>query len=156
VLALAEKWQGQKSEVDSVLKHALRGLLKAGDARAMALFGFDHPADVRASNLRIDPAAPRIGEGFNFHFDLEVGGEGETRVRLEYRVEYVKARGELSPKIFQISEREWKSGLHSVRKRHSLVDMSTRTHYPGVHTLTAIVNGHAQVGTPFEVLPADS
>jgi 3-methyladenine DNA glycosylase AlkC len=153
VLELAEQWRGHSAEVDAVLKHALRGLLKAGDPRAMALFGFDHPSEVRANNLHMEPASPRIGEGFEFTFDLEVGGEGETRVRLEYRVEYVKARGERSPRTFQIGERNWKHGLHKVRKRHSLVNMSTRTHYPGRHTLTVIVNGHAQVGVEFEVLP---
>lgn len=154
VLELAGKWRGQSAEVDAVLKHALRGLLKAGNPRAMALFGFDHAAGVRASNLRIEPASPRIGEYFTFTFALDVDGDGATKVRLEYRVEYVKSRGKPSRKVFQIGERTWPHGRHTLRKRHTLQDQSTRKHYPGVHTLTVVVNGQEQVAASFDVLPA--
>lgn len=154
VLELAEKWRGQSAEVDAVLKHALRGLLKAGNPRAMALFGFGHPVQVRATNLHIEPASPRIGEGFTFAFDLDVEGDGETSVRLEYRVGFVKARGNLSPKVFQLGERTWPRGRHTLRKRHSLQNQSTRKHHPGVHTLTIVVNGQEQATASFDVLPA--
>src|SRR5690606_35514298 len=41
VIELAKKWYGTSKEVDWVIKHGCRTLLKQGNPDVMALFGFD-------------------------------------------------------------------------------------------------------------------
>ena len=148
VLALAERWAGQSAETDKLLKHACRGLLKAGNPRALALFGFEHPEDAEVRDLRLLPERLPMGNTLEFDFVLHVGGDEETQVRLEYEIVFAKARG-TAKKIFQISERRYAPGDFRVRKRHSTADMSTRKHYPGEHGLTVIVNGQRQAQAIF-------
>ena len=54
----------------------------------------------------------------------------------------MKANGKRNRKIFQISEialEENQAKLY--KKTHSFADVSTRKHYPGLHSITLIVNG---------------
>ena len=62
VLDLAEAWYGRTNQVDAVLKHGCRTLLKAGNTRALRLFGFAAPTQVEVSYFSLRPARPAIGE----------------------------------------------------------------------------------------------
>jgi hypothetical protein len=62
-------------------------------------------------------------------------------VRLEYTVDYQKAGGKRSKKVFQISEKVYSPGTHLISKKHSFKDMSTRKHHPGQHFIGIVVNG---------------
>ena len=84
-----------------------------------------------------------IGGDLRFSFTLET--KEATKVRLEYGVDYVKANGKRSRKIFQISESDMKENQKKLYSRKlSFEDLSTRRHYPGVHSITLIVNGVEQ------------
>jgi hypothetical protein len=76
-----------------------------------------------------------------FSFDLINDGGEPAKVRLEYAVDFQKARGKRSQKIFQISERVYPPGSVSLSKNHSFQNMSTRKHYQGEHFILVIVNG---------------
>jgi 3-methyladenine DNA glycosylase AlkC len=149
VLDLAEAWHGQSENTDRLLKHALRGLLKQGNRRAMRLFGFGAAGRLRVAGLRLPRRQLKVGDDLVFEFDLVVDGQGERPVRLEYAIGYVKARGELSRKVFKLSERVYAPGTYPVRRKHSLADRSTRTHHAGTHTLTIIANGQEQASAAF-------
>lgn len=140
-LEVAERWIGYSEDRDWIVKHACRGLLKSGDQRAMRLFGFCDPQNVSVEQFEIIPASARIGDKVKLKFQLIVDGDPETLIRLEYSVSYVKASGKASQKVFQISEKSYFPGPHSITKSHSFADMSTRRHYPGVHKISIIVNG---------------
>ena len=107
----------------------------------MRLFGFGDPKSINVEQLKLFPSSARIGEKVNLKFNLMVGGVAETLVRLEYVVDYIKASGKTSQKVFQISEKSYSPGSHTIKKRHNFADMSTRKHYPGVHQISIIVNG---------------
>ena len=140
-LETCEGWFGSSEPVDRLVKHACRGLLKTGNTRAMRLFGFGDPAHLSVKGPRVEPKRVAIGDELRFSFDLLVGGEERTKVRLEYAVHYVKKTGKLSRKVFQLSEREWKPGRHPIKRRHSFAERSTRKHHPGTHVLELIANG---------------
>ncbi|MGL4649474.1 MAG: hypothetical protein ACRC1H_08690, partial [Caldilineaceae bacterium] len=153
VIDLARRWIGQSPQVDSLLKHACRTLLKKGDARALALFGFHAPHAARALDLRVAPAGLPIGEWVTLHWTLEVEGDEPVKVRMEYAVDFVKARG-TSRTVFQLSERMWEPGRYLLQKRHSTADLSTRRHYPGPHHVMLLLNGEAQGTVTFELWAA--
>ena len=61
-------------------------------------------------------------------------------------IDFVKAKGKLSRKNFQIIEKEYKPGKNILKRKHSFADMSTRRHYPGIHKISIIVNGVEKAG----------
>jgi 3-methyladenine DNA glycosylase AlkC len=145
VLELCERWLGQSKNTDRIVKHACRTMLKAGDRRALALFGFGDPAHIHVDHLALDREALAIGDDLHFTFDLRLDAAdacGEAcKVRLELGVYYRKARGNLSRKVFQFGERTLEPGSHRISRKHSFADRSTRKHHPGEHRIAIIVNG---------------
>ncbi len=141
VLDIGERWIGKSKKTDRVVKHACRTLLKAGDSRAMMLFGFGDPRRIAVSEFEIGKEKLPIGGRTSFRFVLDVKSKKACKVRLEYAVHFVKASGKTSPKVFKISEKTCRPGEHKISGNHAFADLSTRKHYPGDHLFRIIVNG---------------
>ena len=141
VLEMCERWKGNSKNTDRIIKHACRTLLKQGNKRALLLFGFANPDNMNIENLMFSTTSPKIGEEIQFSFDLILNNQKKQKIRLEYIVHFVKSTGKTSPKVFQIKEVELAPGRHSIIKKHSFANKSTRKHFPGKHQLEIAVNG---------------
>lgn len=151
VLALAEKWIGKNPQTDWILKHGLRSLLKKGDPKALKLFGVGDTKKVVVQNLKMAGPGFRIGKLIEFQFQI-VNQSALRTLRVEYAIEYVKKRGTTSKKVFKISERPFSKGHHVIIRRHSLRQMTTRKHYPGLHRLEVLINGAMKAACQFKVI----
>lgn len=144
VLDICERWQGNSKNTDWIIKHACRTLLKQGNKRAMLLFGFANPELMTVSNLQLSTTNPKIGDTITFSFELNLAIAKKQKVRIEYIVHFVKASGKTSPKVFQLKEVAMLPGNHSITKKHSFKNLSTRKHYPGEHKFEVVVNGESK------------
>lgn len=151
VLDICEHWQGKSKNTDWIIKHACRTLLKQGNKRAMLLFGFANPELMKVEDFELSNTSPAIGDDISFSFKLALDTKEEQKVRIEYIVHYVKASGKTSPKVFQIKEVEMKPGLHTINKKHTFKNMSTRKHYPGEHTFEIIINGDVKASAKLQL-----
>lgn len=149
MLEICERWFGVTEETDQIVKHACRGLLKAGNSRALLLFGLANPAALRVEDLALDKTSLKIGDELHFSFALHVDTDQPRDVRLEYALDFVKAKGQLSRKMFQIRESRLEPGTHSIARKHAFADLSTRRHYPGRHFITIFVNGVEKASDSF-------
>jgi 3-methyladenine DNA glycosylase AlkC len=149
-LKIAGRWKGESPETDRLIKHALRGLLKAGNETALGLFGFVELKDVVVNTLRCQPRV-KIGEDWEFSFELAVGGKKAQQLRLEFGMDYLKANGKANRKIFQIKEAVFEPGKYPIAKRHSFLERTTRKHYRGRHAVAVLVNGTELGMVEFEV-----
>ncbi len=156
VLDVCERWYGHTKNTDWLAKHACRGMLKAGNRRALSLFGFGDPTHVSVENLRLDKDTLAIGEDLEFTFELRVDTDKACKVRLELGVYYAKPKGGLSRKVFQITERSFEPGSHRISKKRSFADQSTRKHYAGEHQISIIVNGVEKAKASLELTENDS
>lgn len=155
VAKIARDWYGKDKNTDWIVKHGCRTLLKKGDRDVLDIFGFADAGCVKVTGFSLGTASVSIGENMTFAFKIEA--KKETKVRLEYGIDYVKANGKRNRKIFQISELMFKNdGKKDYTKTHSFADTSTRKHYAGIHSVTLIVNGAEQGTLDFEVLAAAS
>ncbi len=152
VLDVAERWYGNSKETDWIVKHGLRTLLKQGNTRAMRLFGFGDPENLLVSNLKTDKTSLSIGDEMNFVFELENKEKKECKVRLEYSMKFQKANSKTSSKVFQIIEKTYTPGKFEIKRKHSFKNLSTRKHYPGIHSLTIIVNGLEKAKVDVELM----
>ena len=151
-LEICENWFGCTPETDWIVKHACRGLLKAGVPGALRLFGFDDPEHIEISQLQLTPERLLLGDELNFSFELVVKSTDVSKIRLEYAIDYVKASGKTSRKIFQIHEKEYTPGRYEIQKKQSFQDFTTRKHFPGQHELDIIVNGIVKASINFDVI----
>ena len=142
VLALARRWHGESAATDALLKHACRTLLKRGDAGALRLFGHDHEVNARVGDLRFSAARLPIGDTLGFSFAVALTQKEAAKLRIEYAVDFVKANGSASRKVFKVGERRFEPNERTrIERRHRFTDFSTRRHYPGPHRITILVNG---------------
>ena len=70
VLLWAEQWLHDNVQTDRIIKHACRSLLKQGDVKALALFGFTDASHIKANKFELQSAVS-IGEKLHFSFKLK-------------------------------------------------------------------------------------
>jgi len=140
VVEIAKRWYGADEKTNWIVKHGLRTLLKKSNPDALAIFGLDNADAVEVSAFAVSKSRVALGGDITFSFTIKA--KSDTKARLEYGIDYMKANGKQNRKVFQISEIPLKEGqVKNYIRKHALADHSTRKHYPGAHAVTLIVNG---------------
>lgn len=141
LLKIAKQWQGENPETDWIIKHACRSLLKSGEPRALALFGFRKPAHISLNQLKVGKTV-KWGEALEFSFEIESSKKKLGKLRIEYAIDFMKSNGKQARKVFKISESDYGEHIKSVSRTYSFRKISTRKYYSGDHSLAIIINGH--------------
>lgn len=151
VLDLAQRWQGKSKEVNWVVKHACRTLLKQGHPKAMTLFGFGSIKDIEIQDLEIITPLVKMGNSLEFRFKLANKSKKDTKIRLEYAIYFLKANNSLAKKVFTISEKVYSgSSVTDIKRKQPFKLISTRKLYEGGHKLALIINGNEQDQLDFD------
>ncbi|MEL6890329.1 MAG: DNA alkylation repair protein [Actinomycetota bacterium] len=147
-------WADADDDGRRMIRHALRTLIKAGDLDALDVIGFGPSSPARVVGGRIEPEAVAIGESVRVHVEVENPTAAPCRALVDIRVHFVKANGSTRPRVFKGAELDLEPGArHTVSKKVSVRQHSTRTHHPGSHQVEAIINGTtADIGR-FELAP---
>ena len=140
VIEIANRWLGESPEVDWVVKHACRTLLKQGDPAVLALLGFSKPRHVEVEEFHVQ-ASVEMGDNLAFSFILRTQQPTLGKIRLEYAIDFMKKNGSQARKLFKISESTIPGNKKVVKKFHSFRKISTRKYYAGPHGIAIIVNG---------------
>lgn len=136
-----------------IAKHALRGLIKKGDRRALAVVGAGEPAQVRVSGLTVQPRAITLGETIAFSFDLRSTCDHPQRLIVDYAIHYVKKSGATAAKMFKLKTLTLDArGSERLRKSQTIADFTTRRHHAGRHAIEIFVNGEPQGGAAFDLM----
>lgn len=152
VLEMINKWQNKSVEIDWILKHASRGLLKKGNSDILNSFGLNDQIKTKLDFLQIDKNKIPIGGALQFKFGITLLEKQNTKVRLEYKVYYAKANGKQLPKIFQIGTYTLKPNeMFVVNKKQPFANLTTRKHYVGLHKISIVVNGKEMGNIEFEL-----
>ncbi|MFD3189310.1 hypothetical protein ACFMPD_03415 [Sedimentitalea sp. HM32M-2] len=134
-------------------RHALRGLIKAGNPRALAMLGFDPGATIDVVAFEVPPHA-------------DIGGKLALRVALcapkeaAAMVDVVlwrrRADGRLSPRVFKVKQLELPAGRRVDLERTLPLRGQATTYrlHPGTHRIDLQVNGRTLASAGFELRPA--
>lgn len=151
VINLLKQWQGENKQVDSLLKHACRTLLKQGNTEVLRLFGFDANY-FELTDFYIETPTVQLGGDLEFSFHIKNTSKEERLVRLEYGLYYLKKNGDLAKKVFKISERTFETQEHcKITRKQSFKPITTRKLYVGLHKLSVIINGKESETLEFEL-----
>lgn len=150
VSQIAREWYGKHEYTNWIVKHGCRTLLKKGNQDVLAIFGYHDASAVEITGFTL--GARSVALGGNMAFSFSVSAKESTQVRLEYGIDYIKASGKRSRKIFQIAEAIIKANQKKkYTKTHSFADLSSRKHYPGIHSIALLVNGAERGVLDFEL-----
>ncbi len=154
VIDLVKRWKGESKEVDWIIKHGCRTLLKQGNPEVMKLFGFDCMGEnIRIEDFRILTPVVKVGNSLEFSFNLLNGNHRKTKIRLEYGIYYQKANGTLAKKVHKISEKEYAgNSTTQITRRHSFRVVTTRKFHPGLHQVAVVINGNEFEKHDFELI----
>lgn len=145
-------WSDASPDGRRMIRHALRTLVKQGDAGALAVLGYgrDSPAAIEA--FRCTPGVLSIGGKIRLEIEVANPSSEPAAALVDIRVHFVKANGSTSPKVFKGGELHLEPEERAtVRKTISVAQHSTRTHYPGEHRIEVLLNGGAHDGGSFEL-----
>jgi 3-methyladenine DNA glycosylase AlkC len=151
MMGIARRWHGICKETDAIIKHASRTLLKSGHAEILQHYGLENKS-LTMTGFQILTPEVKIGDSLEFTFEVTNDHTEKQTVRLEYGIYYNKANGQLSKKVFKISERPYLPGEKAVVKRKQPFKLiTTRTFYPGKHQLSVIINGEEKEVQSFDI-----
>lgn len=75
------------------------------------------------------------------------------RLVIDYAIDYVKANGSTSAKVFKLKALTLAGGAtERVSRGQQIKELTTRKHYVGKHAVHILVNGERLASTSFEIL----
>lgn len=151
VLEIAQRWQGQSTESDWIIRHACRTLLKRGDSRALALFGFADAPEIGVKDFYCDDQVI-LGNALRFDVTLHTPAVQLGRLRVEYHLHFLRARGDYGKKVFHWFEGEVTESQKKISKNLRFQAMTTRRYCLGPQQLAVVVNGLEMQRVSFELV----
>ncbi len=152
VIKVLQRWTGSGKEHRLwMARHALRTLLKQGNADALQALGYGPPS-VRLERLMV-PDAVRFGDALLIEVEIASTAKKAQRLMIDFAIHHVKKNGARTAKVFKWSKRELAPGAKlALAKRHPFKPISTRRFYPGLHAVEVLVNGQRTGMCEFELL----
>jgi 3-methyladenine DNA glycosylase AlkC len=153
VIELCQRWYQDAPENRLwIIRHALRGLIKAGHPKVFPLLGYSSEPQLIIDKFELAKSQLKLGDSVELLLELSSASSEAQNLVLDYKVHHVKANGSLSAKVFK-----WKNlNLNSkqqlqLNKKHPVKKISTRTYYSGLHEVEILINGVVYGKTEFEL-----
>ena len=142
----------EEKEMDFIIRHALRTLVKQGDEDALALLGYSKDPSIKMNAFTLDKHQVSIGEALVFSFEMEANEEEHLIV--DYIMHFRTKAGKLSPKVHKIKKLSLSQGdsLKLDKKHHFKANMTTRKLYAGDHKVELQINGKIYASINFELV----
>ena len=150
IIDLLKKWQQQKVS-PTLIKHALRTLLKKGNQQALALIGIKNNPNFTIQSFALQKNAIKMSENLVFDFLLE-NKEQNNKIRLEYALYFLQKNQSHFKKIFQITTKDFPQGNFVFSKKHSFREITTRKYNKGLHAISLVANGIELTKLQFELI----
>lgn len=152
VLQIAKVWRGQSKETDAIIRHGCRTLLKQGHPEVLTLYNLVS-TPIHLSDFALLTPTLKIGESLEFSFSVLNTSVNTQKVRLEYAIYYKRQNGQLSKKVFKISERDYSPEEQTkIVRKQRFVPITTRKFYAGLQQLSLIINGEEKEKVSFELV----
>lgn len=130
-----------------ITRHALRTLIKNGDAAALKLIGVSDKAQIKVERLRLAKKSIKVGDHLNFDFSIHSQSRKSQKLIIDYVIHHQKAGGKTAPKVFKLKAVDLLPGQSlTITKKHSLKPVTTRKYYLGKHRVEIQINGKIYAG----------
>ncbi len=129
-------------EMDFIIEHGCRTLVKQGNADALSLMGYGDKPNVVITDLETSTPTVEVGTALEFSFTLTA--KTAQKLMVDYVMTFAGADGGPGgKKVFKLKRLDLERGESiTIKKRHPMKLMTTRRLYEGDHTITLQLNGH--------------
>lgn len=155
-IATLRRWQksGKQNpkEMDYLINHALRTLIKQGNKDAIKFLHFSTSPKVEISQFSINETPVVIGK--SLEFEVTLTAKKDEQLLIDYVLYFQnKAGNRYNKKVFKLKRASVAAGERVVIcKRHSMAaDMTTRKLYPGEHKIELQINGNKMAEQVFDL-----
>ena len=112
VVAFLTKWKEEDvTDVDWIIRHATRSLVKAGHLGTLKLLGFDPDIVISNASLSIKTPTVTLSQSLEFECTMNFANPSSEKVVIDYLLYFKKANGELKPKVFKLSSKSIKPNV---------------------------------------------
>ncbi|MFP6558877.1 DNA alkylation repair protein [Paraburkholderia sp. B3] len=152
VLEQATRWGIEDPPTRWIVSHALRTLVKRGDARALAMLGAQSTPGIAVGPFSVTPETVVLGGAITLSCELRSTADAAQRLVVDYRIAYVKRSG-VTKKVFKLKTLTLAPSQRiTLGRSQPIRDFTTRTHYSGRHEIELIVNGGVVAQTSFDLV----
>ena len=153
VIATLNEWSDGSDDMDALIKHASRTLLKQGHPGALQLHGYSADPLVEAVAVTVDPTVVAVGASAVFELRLQSTAEAAQTLMIDYAVVFQNVSGKGSRKVYKGVVTDLGPGEElAMRRKLSLAQRTTRRIIPGPHSVEVQVNGAVVAKVPFDVV----
>jgi 3-methyladenine DNA glycosylase AlkC len=139
---IAKQWIiGASKNRNKLVRHACRTLIKQGHQGTLKALGYNPPC-IELDKLSIMTPRVFFGDALLFELSLTSTCKFAQPLIIDYAVHHRKANGSTTAKVFK-----WKTitlapfATLQAKKKHGIKKITTRSYYPGTHSLEISVNG---------------
>ena len=147
VIDVCEQWMKDATpNVQWVIKHATRSLVKQGHSRVYPLLGYSQQPKLAPLELTVTTPDLKLGDTLSFSVKLQSPlskalNQPQSFV-VDYAIGFVKANGQQKLKVFKFKNITLDNDQQiTINKRQVLKAISTRQYYSGTHQLIILING---------------
>lgn len=143
VVAFLTQWKKENvKDVEWIIRHATRSLLKEGHLGTLRLLGFDPDISIQEVALHTITPTVILGDTLLFECEISLANPREEKIVVDYLLYFKKADGTLKPKVFKLSSQSiLPNTTLRLSKRQPLKPASTRKYYEGEHAIQLQING---------------
>ena len=145
VIEILKCWKStgkqEVKEMDYIINHSLRTLIKTGNEEALTLLGYKKHPDIKLSDITLHSSSVKVGEVLVFEVMIEA--KEDVKLMIDYLMYFQTKRGTLSAKVHKLKKFELQKGESvTLQKKHPFrTNMTTRTLYSGEHKIELQING---------------
>jgi 3-methyladenine DNA glycosylase AlkC len=151
-VATAREWLDDPDDnTERLVRHGMRTLIKRGHAGALELMGFRSTL-LDVTGPTVEQSDVPIGGSVRFAASVTNRDADPARLSIDYAVHHRKANGTSTAKVFKLAVRSLGPGeTIDISREHSFRRITTRTYYPGTHTIELLVNGTSAGRADFDL-----
>lgn len=143
VIQKLERWKESgkqnEKEMEYLINHSLRTLIKRGNPEALSLLGYKKNPKIEVKGFQILTPELKLGEYLELEF--EVLAKEDSNLMIDYIIDYPMKNGR-SKKVFKLKKCEIKKGeVQKYTKRQQFKIRTTRKLYEGEHRVRLQING---------------
>lgn len=153
VVEICTSWSDDPAVAPSMIRHALRSLVKKGDPGALSLLGFTTSAQVDVDAFTVAPTTISLGTSITLATTITSTATERQRLVVDFVIHHIGASGATTPKVFKWTTVELAAGEHvEMSKKRKIATASTRHYRAGRHRVELQVAGNVVAETAFELL----
>jgi len=155
VINTCKQWLNEKTktDVDWVIKHATRTLVKNGYAEVFSLLGFTENPKVNIDQIILSNEVIKLSEAINFTFNITSASQKPQHFVIDYAIHFVKASGKQQAKVFKLKNVTLQPNeTINLSKSFSFKPITTRKYYLGEHKIELLLNGQPVSAKSFDLV----